>query len=98
MYMVGRAKYGLKTPCKKRTFLQSKNTPVGFGVKIRILHIYAEKICIRKYRNKPAIRYFVEEVMTMSTIPIELYEETLRERLLSLIAVCGEFPAMNISL
>ncbi len=33
----------------------------------------------------------------MSTIPIELYEETLRERLLSLIAVCGEFPADQIS-
>ena len=33
----------------------------------------------------------------MSPVPSDIYEETQRERLLSLIAICGEFPADQIS-
>lgn len=40
------------------------------------------------------VRYSVKEVMPMSD---ELYEDSQRERILSLIAVCGELPADQIS-
>ncbi len=50
-----------------------------------------------KYRNHSGVRYLGKEVMSMSEMPNETYEESQRERILSLIAVCGELPADQIS-